>query len=72
MQATAGWGYTSGAGDEASARAANAAVGNDATAAVLENIGGMQITALADSVVALTGAEAPPGSATAAFRWRCP
>ncbi|MGV0409667.1 5-oxoprolinase subunit B/C family protein [Corynebacterium resistens] len=50
---------TSGAGDEASARAANAAVGNDATAAVLENIGGMQITALADSVVALTGAEAP-------------
>ncbi|MCX2163103.1 carboxyltransferase domain-containing protein [Corynebacterium auriscanis] len=50
---------TSGAADEASARAANAAVGNEATAAVLENIGGMQITALADSVVALTGAEAP-------------
>ena len=50
---------TSGAGDEASARAANASVGNDATAAVLENIGGMRITALVDSVIALTGAEAP-------------
>lgn len=49
----------SGAADRASARAANAAVGNDPTLAVLENIGGMSLTALVDTVVAVTGALAP-------------
>ncbi|GAB3692742.1 5-oxoprolinase/urea amidolyase family protein [Corynebacterium nasicanis] len=46
----------SGAADRASARAANAAVGNPSGAAVLENIGGLELTALVDTVVAVTGA----------------
>lgn len=46
----------SGASDRAAARAANAAVGNPSTAAVLENIGGLAMTALVDTVVAVTGA----------------
>lgn len=49
----------SGAADAASARAANAAVGNGSSPAVLENIGGLELTALADTVVAATGALAP-------------
>lgn len=48
----------SGASDQASARAANTAVGNDSSAAVLENIGGLELTALVDTVVAVTGARA--------------
>ncbi|RNE48440.1 5-oxoprolinase/urea amidolyase family protein [Corynebacterium alimapuense] len=48
----------SGAADQASARAANAAVGNNSAAAVLENIGGLKLRALADTVVAVTGAQA--------------
>ncbi|MDO5670654.1 MAG: carboxyltransferase domain-containing protein [Corynebacterium sp.] len=48
----------SGACDRAAARAANAAVGNPSTAAVLENIGGITLTALVDTVVAVTGAQA--------------
>lgn len=46
----------SGAADRAAARAANAAVGNASSAAVLENIGGLALTALVDTVVAVTGA----------------
>ena len=48
----------SGALDRASARAANAAVGNHSSAAVIENIGGLRITANVDTVLAVTGAEA--------------
>ncbi|MDK6302067.1 5-oxoprolinase/urea amidolyase family protein [Corynebacterium sp. UMB9976] len=48
----------SGALDRASARAANAAVGNRSSAAVIENIGGLRITANVDTVLAVTGAEA--------------
>ena len=48
----------SGALDRASARAANAAVGNSSSAAVIENIGGLRITANVDTVLAVTGAEA--------------
>ncbi|WP_237559771.1 carboxyltransferase domain-containing protein [Corynebacterium neomassiliense] len=40
-------------------RAANDAVGNARDAAVLENIGGLALTALVDTVVVVTGAEAP-------------
>ncbi|MDO5511928.1 5-oxoprolinase/urea amidolyase family protein [Corynebacterium sp.] len=46
----------SGAADQAAARAANAAVGNASTCAVLENIGGLDVRALVDTVVAVTGA----------------
>ena len=49
----------SGAADGASARAANAAVGNAPGAVVLENIGGMTLRALVDAVVAVAGADAP-------------
>lgn len=49
----------SGAADGASARAANAAVGNESSLAVLENIGGLELRALVDTVVAVTGAQAP-------------
>lgn len=48
----------SGALDRASARAANAAVGNRSSAAVIENIGGLRIIANVDTVLAVTGAEA--------------
>ena len=48
----------SGALDRASARAANTAVGNRSSAAVIENIGGLRITANVDTVLAVTGAEA--------------
>ncbi|HEY4599234.1 carboxyltransferase domain-containing protein, partial [Corynebacterium sp.] len=48
----------SGALDRAGARAANAAVGNSSSAAVIENIGGLRITANVDTVLAVTGAEA--------------
>ncbi|MGP9725117.1 carboxyltransferase domain-containing protein [Corynebacterium sp. AOP40-9SA-29] len=49
----------SGAADRASAIAANDAVGNRRGAGVLENIGGLTLTALVDTVVAVTGAQAP-------------
>lgn len=49
----------SGAADLGAARAANDAVGNVRDAAVLENIGGLALTALVDTVVVVTGAEAP-------------
>lgn len=48
---------SSGAVDRASARAANAAVGNSRHAVVIENIGGFTITALIDTAVAVTGAD---------------
>lgn len=49
----------SGAADQSAARAANEALGNEPGAAVLENIGGLSLTALVDTVVAVTGAQAP-------------
>lgn len=49
----------SGAADMASAGVANDVVGNRAGAAVLENIGGLSLTARQDTVVAVTGAQAP-------------
>lgn len=49
----------SGAADRAAAAAANDAVGNPASAAVVENIGGLSLTALADAVVAVAGAPGP-------------
>lgn len=49
----------SGAADRASAVAANDAVGNRRGAGVLENVGGLTLTALVDTVVAVTGAQAP-------------
>ena len=48
----------SGAADRASAWAANDAVGNSGSATVLENIGGLRLRALTDTVVAITGAAA--------------
>jgi KipI family sensor histidine kinase inhibitor len=50
---------TSGAADRGSAIAANEALGNDRAAAVLENIGGLTLTALVETVVVVTGAVAP-------------
>lgn len=47
----------SGAADMASAQVANDVVGNHPGDAVLENIGGLSLTALQDVVVAVTGAE---------------
>ncbi|MEJ4100250.1 carboxyltransferase domain-containing protein [Corynebacterium mastitidis] len=49
----------SGAADRASAYAANEAVGNAPGAALIENIGGLEITTLIDATVAVTGALAP-------------
>lgn len=49
---------TSGSADRAAARTANAAVGNKRNATLLENIGAMQLTALAETVICITGAEA--------------
>jgi len=49
---------TSGAADRGSAQAANEALGNDRDAAVLENIGGLTLTALCETVVVVTGAVA--------------
>ncbi|WP_283248422.1 carboxyltransferase domain-containing protein [Corynebacterium qintianiae] len=49
---------TSGSADRASARTANAAVGNKRNATLLENVGGCRLTALAETVVCVTGAEA--------------
>lgn len=49
----------SGAADRASAAAANSAVGNQRSAAVLENVGGLRLTALVDTVVCVTGGRAP-------------
>lgn len=46
----------SGAADQASAATANIAVGNPRGATVLENVGGMSLRALTDTVVAVTGA----------------
>lgn len=46
----------SGFADRASALAANAAVGNPRGAAVLENVGGLALTARAEAVVCVTGA----------------
>ncbi|QPK78693.1 5-oxoprolinase/urea amidolyase family protein [Corynebacterium lizhenjunii] len=48
----------SGAGDRASAATANIAVGNPRGATVLENIGGLCLKALTDTVIAVTGAQA--------------
>ena len=48
----------SGAADRASAETANIAVGNPRQATVLENIGGMELRALSDTVVCVTGAAA--------------
>lgn len=50
---------TSGAADRGSAQAADAALGNSRDAAVLENIGGLTLTALVETVVVVTGAVAP-------------
>lgn len=50
---------SSGVVDRGSAWTANRLVGNGGGAALLENIGGLRITALVDTVVAVTGAEAP-------------
>ena len=50
---------TSGAADRASAQAANDALGNRRSAAVLENIGGLSVTSLVETVVVVTGAAAP-------------
>ncbi|WP_288831880.1 carboxyltransferase domain-containing protein [uncultured Corynebacterium sp.] len=49
---------TSGSADRASARTANAAVGNKRNATLLENVGGLTLTALAETVVCVTGADA--------------
>lgn len=49
---------TSGSADRASARTANAAVGNKRNATLLENLGGCTLTALAETVICVTGAEA--------------
>lgn len=46
---------TSGAADRAAHRAANEAVGNPATSATLENIGGLTVTARAEVALAATG-----------------
>lgn len=46
----------SGAADRASAYAANEAVGNAPGAALIENIGGLEVAALIDATVAVTGA----------------
>lgn len=46
----------SGAADQASAATANIAVGNPRQSTVLENIGGMELKALSDTVVCVTGA----------------
>lgn len=46
----------SGAADRAAAATANIAVGNPRGATVLENIGGLTLTALTDTVIAVTGA----------------
>ncbi|WP_291314939.1 carboxyltransferase domain-containing protein [Corynebacterium sp. UBA2622] len=48
---------TSGSSDRASARTANAAVGNHRNATLLENVGGLTLAALAETVVCVTGAE---------------
>ncbi|WP_304034766.1 urea amidolyase family protein [Corynebacterium glyciniphilum] len=48
---------TSGAADAASAQVANDVVGNRPGDAVLENIGGLTLTAVQDVVVAVTGAD---------------
>ncbi len=48
----------SGAGDHAAASTANAAVGNPRGATVLENIGGLKLKALTDTVICVTGAQA--------------
>ncbi|WPF66824.1 MULTISPECIES: carboxyltransferase domain-containing protein [unclassified Corynebacterium] len=48
----------SGAADRASAYAANSAVGNPTGSAVIENIGGLRLTTLIESTVAVTGAQA--------------
>ena len=51
---------TSGAADPRAARQANRLVGNPADAAVVENLlGGLELTARGDAVLALTGAELP-------------
>ncbi|MEV0983041.1 carboxyltransferase domain-containing protein [Brevibacterium sp. NPDC049920] len=61
---------SSGVLDRASAWTANRLVGNGGASAVLESIGGLRVTALVDTVVAVTGAEAPltvaPGRASGA------
>lgn len=49
---------TSGSADRASARTANAAVGNKRNATLLENVGGCTLTALAETVICVAGAEA--------------
>lgn len=49
---------SSGAIDRASAWAANDVVGNSSTATVLENIGGLELEALVDTAVCVTGARA--------------
>lgn len=49
---------TSGSADRASARTANSAVGNKRNATLLENVGGCALTALAETVVCVTGADA--------------
>ena len=61
----------SGALDRGALRRANRVVGNPATAAVLENaLGGLSLTALADQVIAVTGAVLPLTVTDAAGRPR--
>ncbi|TFD02959.1 5-oxoprolinase/urea amidolyase family protein [Cryobacterium sandaracinum] len=61
----------SGALDRGALRRANRVVGNPATAAVLENaLGGLSLTALADQVLAVTGAVLPLTVTDAAGRHR--
>lgn len=49
---------TSGSADRASARVANDVVGNKRNATLLENVGGLTMTALVETVVCVTGAQA--------------
>lgn len=48
----------SGAADRTSAWTANDVIGNASSAAVIENIGGLSLTATVDTVICVTGAEA--------------
>lgn len=63
---------SSGTSDRAAARVANAAVGNPASTAVLENLGGLKLTALVDTVVAVTGARSNPQVGTTPVRLGSP
>lgn len=74
-QGQAGQGVSeSGAMDQAAIKAANRLVGNASNAAALETVGGgLQLQSLGETVVAVTGADAPLGLTTAdGRRWSVP